>query len=104
MNDPEIEVVLICSATSTHADYIIQAAQAGKHVFCEKPLDLDPNRILEVLDEVKKADVKFQIGFQRRFDHNHRKVYQDIQDGKVGTPQVLKNYFKRSFAAAYQLY
>ena len=90
INDPEIKAVLVCSTTETHAQYIIQAARAGKHVFSEKPLDLNPDRILEVLEEVKKAGIKFQIGFQRRFDHNHRKVYEDIQVGKIGTPQILK--------------
>jgi myo-inositol 2-dehydrogenase/D-chiro-inositol 1-dehydrogenase len=69
--DCEIEAVLICSSTDTHADYVIKAAAAGKHIFCEKPVDHDVNRVRAALDAVRKAGVKMQIGFNRRFDHNH---------------------------------
>lgn len=61
--DPEIEAVLICSSTDTHADLIVQAAAAGKHIFCEKPVDHDVARVRMALDAVKKAGVKLQIGF-----------------------------------------
>lgn len=85
--DPEIEAVLICSSTDTHADLIVQAAAAGKHIFCEKPVDHDVARVRMALDAVKKAGVKLQIGFVRRFDHNHRGVYDAVRSGKIGTPQ-----------------
>ena len=76
--DPEIEAVLICSSTDTHADLIVKAAAAGKHIFCEKPVDHDVARVRMALDAVKKAGVKLQIGFVRRFDHNHRAVYDAV--------------------------
>lgn len=89
-DDPEIEAVLICSSTDTHADLIVQAAAAGKHIFCEKPVDHDVARVRMALDAVKKAGVKLQIGFVRRFDHNHRGVYDAVRSGKIGTPHILR--------------
>ena len=88
--DPEIGAVLICSSTDTHADLICKAAAAGKHIFCEKPVDHDVARIRMALDAVKKAGVKMQIGFVRRFDHNHRGVYDAVRAGKIGVPHILK--------------
>lgn len=88
--DDEIEAVLICSSTDTHADYVIKAAAAGKHIFCEKPVDHDVSRVREALDAVKKAGVKMQIGFNRRFDHNHRGVYEAVRSGAIGAPHIIK--------------
>lgn len=88
--DPEIEAVLICSSTDSHADYIVKAAEAGKHIFCEKPVDHDVKRVKFALEAVKKAGVKLQIGFNRRFDHNHRAVHDAIAEGKIGTPHIIK--------------
>lgn len=92
--DPEIEAVLICSSTDTHADLIMKAAAAGKHIFCEKPVDHDVARVRMALDAVKKAGVKMQIGFVRRFDHNHRAVYDAVRAGKIGTPHILRISFR----------
>ncbi|MDR1445766.1 MAG: inositol 2-dehydrogenase [Treponema sp.] len=88
--DPDIDAVFICSSTDTHADFIIQAARAGKHIFCEKPIHTDVQKIKEALEEVKKAGVKLQVGFVRRFDHNHRKVHDTVASGKLGSPHVIK--------------
>ncbi|MGI6779054.1 MAG: inositol 2-dehydrogenase [Acetivibrionales bacterium] len=88
--DPEINAVIICSSTDTHADYIIKAAEAGKHIFCEKPIDLDVGKIKKALEAVEKAGVKLQVGFVRRFDHNHKKVHDLVVEGKVGTPHIVK--------------
>ncbi|MBP2032834.1 myo-inositol 2-dehydrogenase/D-chiro-inositol 1-dehydrogenase [Clostridium algifaecis] len=90
LNDPEIEAVLICSSTDTHAKYIIKAAKAGKHIFCEKPIDYDLKRVHEAIDAAKNAGVKLQIGFCRRFDHNHHAVYSMVRDGKVGKVNIIK--------------
>ena len=89
-SDPEIGAVLICSSTDTHADLIVKAAAAGKHIFCEKPVDHDVARVRMALDAVRKAGVKLQIGFVRRFDHNHRAVYDAVRAGKIGTPHILR--------------
>lgn len=90
MNDPEIEAVLICSSTDTHTEYIIKAAAAGKHIFCEKPVDHDVKKVYQALDAVKKAGVKLQIGFVRRFDHNHHAVYDAVRSGEIGKPHILR--------------
>lgn len=90
MTDPEIDAVFICSSTNTHADFLIRAAQAGKDIFCEKPIDYDIGKINAALDAVKKANVKLQTGFVRRFDHNHKKVRDTVASGLLGTPSIIK--------------
>ena len=90
LEDPLIDAVLICSSTDTHAQYIQQAAQAGKHIFCEKPIDFDVARIKETLNVVKKAGVALQIGFNRRFDHNFMQLRYDVASRKIGKPYLLK--------------
>ncbi len=88
--DPEIEAVAICSSTDTHAALIIEAAKAGKHIFCEKPISHDLGQIDAALAAVEAAGVKLQIGFNRRFDPNFRKVRQLVAEGKIGEPHILR--------------
>lgn len=90
LDDPEILAVLICSSTDTHAQFIIEAAKAKKDIFCEKPISYDLGKVKEALNEVKRAGVKLQIGFCRRFDHNHRAVYDAVKNGQIGTPQMIR--------------
>ncbi len=90
MEDEAIDAVLICSSTDTHSALIIQAARAGKHIFCEKPIDFDLDRIREALKEVEKAGVKLQIGFHRRFDPSFKKAHDLIGKGKIGDIWVIK--------------
>ncbi len=87
---PDVDAVIICSPTDTHAQYTIEAAEAGKHIFCEKPLDLSLERIRQVLDVIEKTGVKLMIGFNRRFDPNFAKIQQMVKDGKIGEPQILR--------------
>jgi myo-inositol 2-dehydrogenase/D-chiro-inositol 1-dehydrogenase len=90
LNDPEIEAVLICSSTDTHAQLIIEAARAGKHIFCEKPIDFNIKKIKQALKSVQDAGVKLQIGFNRRFDHNFMKVREYVKSGKLGAVHIVK--------------
>jgi len=90
LNDPEIDAVAICSSTDTHAAMIVAAAQAGKHIFCEKPIAYDLAAIDRALEAVRQAGVKLQIGFNRRFDPNFRRVRQLVAEGKVGEPHILR--------------
>ncbi len=90
INDPEIEAVLICSPTPTHAPLTEAAAKAGKHIFCEKPIDLDPGRIRGTLDVVDQAGVKLQVGFNRRFDPTFARVRRAVVDGEVGDIHIVK--------------
>ena len=85
----DIDAVLICSPTDTHARFAIAAAEAGKHIFCEKPIAHDLEQIDAVLAAVAEAGVKLQIGFNRRFDANFARVRQAIVAGEIGTPALL---------------
>lgn len=87
--DPSVNAIAICSATDTHSQIITEAAQAGKHIFCEKPIDLDLKRIDSALAAVEKAGVKLQIGFNRRFDPNFARVKQAISSGEIGDLHIL---------------
>lgn len=87
---PDVEAVAICSSTDTHAQFIIDAARAGKHIFCEKPVDHSLARIDAALAAVAAAGVKLQIGFNRRFDPNFRKVRAAIADGTIGDLHILR--------------
>ena len=89
LNDPEIEAVLICSSTDTHSKYIIEAAHAGKNIFCEKPIDYDLSKVHAAINAAKEAGVKLQIGFCRRFDHNHKAVADAVKDGTIGDPHIV---------------
>ena len=86
----DVDAVFICSSTNTHADFMISAARAGKHIFCEKPIDLSVAKINEALAEVEKAGVKLQVGFVRRFDRSHKAVRDVVASGKLGAPYVVK--------------
>lgn len=90
LTDPTIEAVAICSSTDTHSRIVVEAAEAGKHIFCEKPIDLELAKIDAALEAVEKAGVKLQIGFNRRFDPNFRKVRTMIAEGKIGTPHIIR--------------
>jgi myo-inositol 2-dehydrogenase / D-chiro-inositol 1-dehydrogenase len=90
LDDPEIDAVLICSSTDTHSNISVEAAKAGKHIFCEKPVDLTIPKVEAVINAAKEANVKLQIGFNRRFDHNFKKVRELIKDGTLGEIQILK--------------
>jgi len=87
--DPQIDAVLICSPTGTHVDLIVEAAKAGKHIFCEKPIAFSLAEIDRALAAVEGAGVQLQIGFNRRFDSNFMRVRQAVASGEIGTPQLL---------------
>ncbi len=90
LNDSEIDAVLICSPTNTHSIITIEAAKAGKHIFCEKPIDYDLEKINNALKAVEEAGVTFQVGFNRRFDHNFSAVRNLINEDKLGDVQIVK--------------
>ncbi|NPV06521.1 MAG: inositol 2-dehydrogenase [Anaerolineae bacterium] len=87
--DPEIDAVVICTSTDTHADLIVEAARAGKHVFCEKPIALDLVETDRALAAATEAGVKLQIGFNRRFDPSFRRVRDLVAQGRVGEPHIV---------------
>ena len=89
LDDPDIQAVVICSATDTHAQIIQEAAHAGKHIFCEKPIDLTLARIDTALAAVASAGTKLQVGFNRRFDASYRRVRRAVDQGEIGRPWRL---------------
>ncbi|MCY4539190.1 MAG: inositol 2-dehydrogenase [Chloroflexi bacterium] len=89
INSSELDAIVICSSTDTHVGYIVEAAEAGKHVFCEKPIDHDLAAIDKALRAVEANGVKLQVGFNRRFDSGNARVKQAIESGEIGQPQML---------------
>lgn len=87
--DPSIDVVVIASSTETHSDLISRAAAAGKHIFCEKPLDLSVPRARACAAAVQAAGVACMIGFQRRFDPTFAEARARMDRGEIGNPEML---------------
>lgn len=90
LEDPGIEAVVICSPTPSHADLTEAAARAGKHVFCEKPIAVNPERVRATLETVERSGVKFQVGFNRRFDPTFARVRRAVADGEVGEVHLVR--------------
>jgi myo-inositol 2-dehydrogenase/D-chiro-inositol 1-dehydrogenase len=89
LDDADVQAVVVCSATDTHAQIIEDAARAGKHVFCEKPIDLTLARIDAALAAVARARTKLQVGFNRRFDASFRRARHGVERGEIGRPWRL---------------
>ena len=85
----DIDAVVICTPTDTHADLIEAAALAGKAVFCEKPIDLDANRIRACLEVVRDAGTALMIGFNRRFDPSFAALRRRIGEGEIGEVEIV---------------
>jgi myo-inositol 2-dehydrogenase/D-chiro-inositol 1-dehydrogenase len=90
MARPDVDAVAICSSTETHAPLVAAAAEAGKAIFCEKPVSHDLVEVDRALDAVRQAGVPFQIGFNRRFDPAHQSVHDAVATGQVGDPHLLR--------------
>ena len=90
MDDPAIDAIVICSSTDSHAQMIEEGAEAGKQIFCEKPIHLDLRRIDQVLESVRQAGVKLQVGFNRRFDPNFKRAREIVASGRIGEPHILR--------------
>ena len=87
--DKDIDAVIICTPTNTHADLIERFAKAGKAIFCEKPIDLDVNRARACLETVRKVGGKVMLGFNRRFDPHFQAVRQEIDKGTIGKVEMV---------------
>ncbi|MDR0751264.1 MAG: inositol 2-dehydrogenase [Christensenellaceae bacterium] len=90
IEDKTIEALLICSSTDTHSQISLEAIKQKKHVFCEKPIDHDVNKIKLVMEALKGSKVKYQVGFNRRFDHNFKAVEDAMLRGEIGDLNILK--------------
>jgi myo-inositol 2-dehydrogenase/D-chiro-inositol 1-dehydrogenase len=85
----DVDAVLIASSTNTHADLLSGAIQAQKPAYCEKPIDLNMERVKAVVQEAHHATVPIMIGFSRRFDPNHLGVREAIEEGKIGKVEMM---------------
>jgi myo-inositol 2-dehydrogenase/D-chiro-inositol 1-dehydrogenase len=90
LSDNEIEAILIATNTDTHAFIMKDVAAAEKHIFCEKPLALELDKIDEALEAVEKSGVKLQVGFNRRFDKSFQKIHEMVCSGEIGRPCILR--------------
>jgi myo-inositol 2-dehydrogenase/D-chiro-inositol 1-dehydrogenase len=90
ISDPAIDAVAICSTTSTHVRYIIEAAEAGKSIFCEKPVSLDLAEVDRALAVVSRLGARLMVGFNRRFDPTHAAVRAAVANGSVGAPHLVR--------------
>jgi myo-inositol 2-dehydrogenase/D-chiro-inositol 1-dehydrogenase len=86
----DVDAVAICASTGAHADLIVAAADAGKAIFCEKPVSLDLAEVDRALAAVEAARVPFQIGFNRRFDAAHAAVADAVASGRIGEPHLAR--------------
>lgn len=87
--DPDIKAIVIASSTDTHADLILRAAAVGKHIFCEKPVDLTLERARMCAKAVDEAGVTALIGFQRRYDPTFSALKARVDSGEIGEQEVL---------------
>lgn len=97
MNDKEIDAVVIVTPTSVHKDVAIAAAEAGKAVFCEKPLSISLAECREIEQVVARTGVFFHLGFMRRFDKGYAAAKKKIESGDVGEPIVFKSTSRDPF-------
>ena len=86
----DLDAVAICSSSDTHVALLLAAAEAGKAVFCEKPVSLDLGELDRALGAVQSAGIPFQIGFNRRFDPGHASVREAVSSGAVGDPHLVR--------------
>lgn len=99
LNDSNVQIVVVATSTDAHAQIILDAAEAGKHIFCEKPFSLETpeSKIKEILRVVKSHRVKLAMGFNRRMDPQFREMFTNIQQGNIGTPQIVKTTSRDPF-------
>ena len=92
LEDDRIDAVLICASTDQHAQLSLEAIAACKHVFCEKPIDQSIAKIEEVKAALAASPKKlvYQVGFNRRYDHNYRAMRKAVEDGKIGEVQFVR--------------
>ncbi|GLE08237.1 hypothetical protein PINS_up019288 [Pythium insidiosum] len=86
----DVDAVVICSPTPRHAEQIVAAARHGKHIFCEKPIDLSLDVVNHAIAEVDRAGVKMMVGFNRRFDANFQRIRHAIVSGEIGSVTMVR--------------
>uniref|UniRef100_UPI00258AFB6A Gfo/Idh/MocA family oxidoreductase n=1 Tax=uncultured Pseudomonas sp. TaxID=114707 RepID=UPI00258AFB6A len=91
IDDPSVEAVVIVAPARSHAELVIAAARAGKPVFCEKPMAVTLEEADRAIAACAEAGVTLQVGFNRRFATSFRTARELINQGRIGTPQLLRS-------------
>ena len=89
ITNTSIDAICIASSTPTHIQYILLAAKAGKAIFCEKPIDLDMNKVDQCKKNLEKFKVPIHIGFNRRFDLSHSSLKKAKDNGEIGNLEMI---------------
>ena len=90
LKDPQVDAVIVSTPPEFHEQQVIDAAEAGKHIFCEKPMAINLEECDNMIDAVKSAGVKFQIGFDSRFNIAYMKAKRMIENGEIGKPVMIR--------------
>ncbi len=90
LQNDEVDAVLICSPSDTHAEYIHRASEAGMAIFCEKPLDLSLTKIQEILTVTKKHQVPLMVAFNQRFDPDFARIKTLVGNDEIGSLRTIK--------------
>jgi len=90
LNDNQVNAVIIATQITQHTDILIKAAYAGKNIFCEKQIGVDPKKVKTAIDIAEKLNIKLQVGFHRRFDNSYIKAREMILKGTVGDLHIVK--------------
>lgn len=91
LKDPEIDAVIVVTPTIFHRDIVVAAAEAGKHILCEKPMAMNEQECDDMIEAARKANVVLQIGFMRRFDQSFRQAKEEIEAGAIGDVILVKS-------------
>lgn len=91
MKNEEIDAVVVVTPTQFHKDIVVAAADAGKHIFCEKPMASSPEECDAMIEACRRNHVKLQMGFMRRFDKNFRRGKEIVASGAIGRVAMLKS-------------
>lgn len=94
LNDPEVDVVSICTPSGIHGEMCIEAAKHGKHILCEKPMEITTEKIDNLIENVRKYDIKMGCVFQRRCDNKFRVIKEAIDSGRFGKVLLADAYLK----------
>src|SRR5438094_183952 len=98
LRDPQVEGVVLCTPHTQHTDQIVRAANAGKHVFCEKPLSLSRTDVLKAVQACNANGVKLAVGHEKRFEPPIQELMRMVKAGELGTPlQIEANFVQDKF-------
>lgn len=88
---PDVDAVIVVTPTKYHIDVVLEAAKAGKHILCEKPMAMNQEECALMIEAAAKNHVKLQIGFMRRFDKNFRRAKEIVDSGAIGDVVTVKS-------------